>query len=99
LSSKPFAQRSRPVVAGVIASLLTASLLFGVATVVAADPKDGPAHDALSFIEERFGYQNQLRYDLHRLLGKVLSVCPCTAGLSREQYRRASFHRPRTVSP
>ncbi|HVD30709.1 MAG TPA: hypothetical protein VNE19_03245 [Methylomirabilota bacterium] len=85
-------RRSRPLAVLALAVLLVATLLFGGGAVLAAEPESGPAHAVLGFVEQRFGYQNELRYDIHRFLGKVLSICPCTADLSREQYRKASFH-------
>jgi hypothetical protein len=99
LSKGSFVRTGRSVVARVLAVLLGATLLFGGTALVAAEPRTGPAHEAWTLIELRFGYQDGLRYDIHRFLGKVLSFCPCTAGLSREQYRKASFHEPDTGSP
>lgn len=66
---------------------------------MAAESENGPGHEAWRFVEQRFGYQDELRYDIHRFLGKVLSICPCTAALSREQYRKASFHLPHIDPP
>lgn len=57
-------------------------------------PKDGLGHDIIDAIEMPFDQSEGLRYNTHLALGKILSLCPCTAGLSRDQYRRASFHRP-----
>ena len=63
-------------------------------------PQDGPAHELLDAIEYPLRDNEGLRYNVHTVLGKVFSLCPCTAGLSADQYRRAWFHRPeKTPNP
>ena len=63
-------------------------------------PQSGLGHDVLDLLEYPIGENSPLRYNVHLALGKIFSVCPCTSGLSADQYRRASFHRPQpTVTP
>ena len=63
-------------------------------------PQSGLGHEIVDLIEAPIGDNDVLRYNAHVVLGKVFSICPCTAGLSADQYRRASFHRPRpTATP
>jgi hypothetical protein len=73
---------------------LCASLLGGSLVVLAVShPVDGPAFVIRGALEERLD-SRELRYAVHQALGTLFSLCPCTDGLSREQYRRAWFHRP-----
>jgi hypothetical protein len=64
-----------------------------------ARPASGLARDLLDVIEYPIAQSEELRYDTHRALGKLFALCPCTAGLSADQYRRAGYHRPRSPTP
>lgn len=75
--------------------LLATTLLVVTLAAVALEPSSGPGHRIIDAIEERIGESEELHYYAHQILGKVFSLCPCTAGLSREQYRKAAFDRPR----
>jgi hypothetical protein len=57
-------------------------------------PQSGLGHEIIDMIEFPISDNDAVRYNAHNVLGKVFSLCPCTAGLSADQYRRASFHRP-----
>ena len=67
----------------------------GILAIYVARPEDGPAHELLDAIQSPIRQNEALQYSVHLALGKMFSLCPCTAGLSADQYRRASFHRPR----
>ena len=67
----------------------------GVLAIYVARPESGPAHELLEMVEYPIRQNEPLQYNVHRALGKMFSLCPCTAGLSADQYRRAHFHRPR----
>ncbi len=69
-------------------------LTAGVLAIYVARPESGLGHYLLDAIEYPIRQNEGLQYDVHRALGKIFSLCPCTAGLSADQYRRASFHRP-----
>jgi hypothetical protein len=69
-------------------------LTAGVLALYISRPKSGLGHELLDAIEAPIRQNDELLYNMHRALGKAFSLCPCTAGLSAEQYRRASFHRP-----
>ena len=79
---------------GAAATLVLApTLLIGALVAVETEPSGGPGHRIIDAIEQRTGESDELHYLAHQLLGKVFSLCPCTAGLSREQYRKAAKHR------
>ena len=97
LRSRPRSLRAshvRAALRAVALLLLTAALLIGALAAVELEPSGGPAHRLIDAIEQRIGESEALHYYAHQVLGKVLSLCPCTAGLSREQYRKAARHRP-----
>jgi hypothetical protein len=75
--------------------LLSGSIL----AIYLARPESGPGHELLDAIEYPIRQSEDLQYNVHRALGKMFSLCPCTAGLSADQYRRASFHRPHQETP
>jgi hypothetical protein len=83
----------------VVATLAVVAILFVVTAGVALADHFGPARGLVDAIERQIGPNDPLHYDVHLAMGKVLSLCPCTAGLSRDQYRRAAFHRPRPSEP
>lgn len=70
----------------------------GVLALYVSRPESGVGHDILDVIETPFDHDQTLRYNAHLALGKLFSLCPCTAGLSSDQYRRAAFHRPRATN-
>jgi len=74
--------------------VLALTLLIGALAAVETEPLGGPGHRIIDAIEERVGVSDELHYYVHQALGKGFSLCPCTAGLSREQYRKATQHRP-----
>jgi len=74
-------------------ALIAATLLIGALAAVELEPAGGLGHRIIDAIEQRTGESNALHFYAHQALGKVFSLCPCTAGLSREQYRRAAQHR------
>lgn len=69
-------------------------LTGGVLALYLSRPESGLARDVLELIEYPLSQNEDLHYGVHSALGKTFSLCPCTAGLSAEQYRRAWFHRP-----
>jgi hypothetical protein len=80
----------------IAAALLLASLtLFTAAVAVAVADRIGPLRPIVNELELRIGPNDELHYQVHTVLGRILSFCPCTAGLSRDQYGRAAYHRPR----
>ena len=79
---------------GSAAVLLAGALLIGALAAVEMEHAGGPLHRLIDAIEQRTGESDELHYYAHQVLGKVFSLCPCTSGLSREQYRKAAFHRP-----
>jgi hypothetical protein len=82
---------------GIAATLLTLLLVFGgLLGLYLSRPESGPGHDFLDAIQAPIRQNEELQYNVHRALGKLFSLCECTAGLSVDQYRRASFHRPKT---
>jgi hypothetical protein len=84
----------KQIAVGVAASLVLApTLLIGALVAVETEPPGGPGHRMVDAIEQRIGRSDEIHYYGHEALGKILSFCPCTAGLSREQYRRAALHR------
>lgn len=91
--------RTRRWVPGIAAAGSIVLLLFGAATAAALASRFGPTRALIDAVERQLDPSDSLRYDIHRALGKVLSFCPCTAGLSREQYGRAAYHRPRPILP
>jgi hypothetical protein len=74
---------------------LVGMLVFTAAVGVALVDRFGPLRPYVNAIEQRIGPNDELHYVVHSALGRVLSLCPCTAGLSRDQYGRAAYHRPR----
>jgi len=76
--------------------VLLASVLLssGALGLYVSRPESGLGRDVLDVIEYPIRQDEGLRYKTHRALGKIFSLCPCTAGLSADQYRRAWFHRP-----
>lgn len=88
------ASRARAALRAVALLLLAAALLIGALAAVELEPSGGPAHRLIDAIEQRIGESDALHYYAHRVLGRVFSLCSCTAGLSREQYRKADRHRP-----
>jgi len=75
--------------------IFIAAVMTGVAGIAVAEPDDGPGRGLVNSIESRIRENDQLHYQIHRAVGRVLSICPCTARLSASQYYRAGFHRPR----
>jgi len=75
--------------------ILVAALMIGVAGIAVAEPDDGPGRGVLNAIESRIRENDELHYQVHRAVGRVLSLCPCTARLAASQYYKAGFHRPR----
>lgn len=69
-------------------------LMAGVLAIYVSRPQSGPGRVLLVAIEYPIRQNEELQYNAHRALGKLFSLCPCTAGLAADQYRRASFHRP-----
>jgi hypothetical protein len=66
----------------------------GVLGLYVSRPESGPGQVLLDAIEYPIRQNEDLQYNAHRALGRLFSLCPCTAGLSADQYRRAWFHRP-----
>jgi hypothetical protein len=95
MSAKPRSWLRARWLRAVIALALASSAAFTLAVGVALADRTGPLRPIVSDLDQRIGYNNEVHYWLHTGLGKVLSVCPCTAGLSRDQYGRAAYHRPR----
>jgi hypothetical protein len=81
----------RWVAAGIFAFAFLSS---GVLGLYLSRPESGLGRNVLDVIEYPIQQDEGLRYNTHRALGKIFSLCPCTAGLSADQYRRAWFHRP-----
>ena len=80
--------------------LLAVTLLTsGLVALYLSRPISGPAHELLDALEEPIRPSEVLMYNVHRALGEIFSLCPCTAGLSEDQYRRAGFHRPADETP
>ncbi len=75
--------------------LALAVLGCGSIVVLAVEPDDGPASQIVGFAERVLGQNDDLHYNIHRSLGKLFSFCPCTLTLSRSQYEKAFYHRPR----
>ena len=85
----------RAIAAGSCVLLL---LTGAVLALYLSRPKSGPGYEIVDMIEYVVGDNDAVRYNVHTALGKIFSVCPCTAGLSADQYRRAAFHRPKPVT-
>jgi hypothetical protein len=75
--------------------LVLAILPSGVIVVALIEPDNGPGAQVVGFAEQLIRQNEDLHYNIHRVLGKVFSFCPCTQGLSRSQYQKAFYHRPR----
>lgn len=91
----PRARRIRRWLRGVaVAGCALVLLSSGVLAIYVSRPQNGLGHELLDAIEYPIRQNEELQYNVHRALGKIFSLCPCTAGLSADQYRRASFHRP-----
>jgi hypothetical protein len=73
--------------------VLAPALLLGALIAVETEARNGPGHRIIDALEERIGQSDELHYYVHEALGKVFSLCPCTGGMSREQYRKAALHR------
>ena len=86
----------RVVVVVVLAAMLLTS---GLMALYLSRPISGPGHELLDALEEPIRPSEVLMYNVHRALGEIFSLCPCTAGLSEDQYRRAGFHRPADETP
>jgi hypothetical protein len=82
-----------------IAGCAVVFMSSGLLAIYISRPQSGPAHALLDAIESPIRQNDGLQYNVHRALGKMFSLCPCTAGLSADQYRRASFHRSRGATP
>jgi len=79
----------------VLAGSLALVAAFGaIAATAIAEPDSGPSHALIAAIEDKIRENETLHYQVHRVLGKAFSFCPCTARLSRSQYEKAAFHRP-----
>lgn len=78
----------------VIAISAMMMLSGGVLALYVARPQSGLGRDVLAAIEYPLRLDDGVQYNVHRALGKIFSLCPCTAGLSADQYRRAWYHRP-----
>lgn len=74
--------------------VIATTLLIGALAAIETERAGGPLHRIIDAIEQRTGESDALHYYAHQVLGKVFSLCPCTAGLSREQYRKAALHLP-----
>lgn len=70
-------------------------VVAGLIALYLSRPAGGPGHEVLDALGYPFRQSEALQYDAHRALGKLFSLCACTAGLSADQYRRAGYHRPR----
>lgn len=55
----------------------------------------GPGRDFVNFVSDRIGPSDELRYTVHTVLGHLFGLCPCTDGLSRLEYSKAAYHRPK----
>ena len=75
--------------------LAFAILLSGLVVVALIEPDDGPGSQIVGFAEDQIRQNDELHYNIHRTLGKIFSFCPCTLTISRSQYQKASYHRPR----
>ena len=78
-----------------ILALVLAILPSGFIAVALIEPDDGPGAQVIDFAEQQIRQNEELHYNIHRVLGKVFSFCPCTERLSRSQYQKAFYHRPR----
>ena len=74
-------------------------LTWGLVALYLSRPISGPGHELLDALEGPIRPSEVLMYNVHRALGDVFSLCPCTAALSEDQYRRAGFHRPADETP
>jgi hypothetical protein len=70
----------------------TVSMAFAVAA------NDGPGRALVNVIKERIGPNDELHYAVHTALGRLFGLCPCTDGLSRLEYSKAAYHRPKPRS-
>jgi hypothetical protein len=77
--------------------LILAILPSGFVVVALIEPDYGPGAQVAEFAEEQIRQNEDLHYNIHRVLGKVFSFCPCTERLSRSQYQKAFYHRPRPL--
>ncbi len=73
----------------VVAASAAASPLAAVAL---AEPEGGPAQGLLDWAEDRVRENDQLHRAIHLALGRIFSICPCTASLGQSQYRKAGYH-------
>jgi hypothetical protein len=76
-------------------ALVLAILPSGFIVVALVEPDVGPGAQVAEFAEQQIRQNEDLHYNIHRVLGKVFSFCPCTARLSQSQYTKAYYHRPR----
>ena len=86
----------RPLAAAVVVLAIVPS---GFIVVALIEPDDGPAAQIVDFAEQQIRQNEDLHYNVHRVLGKVFSFCPCTESLSRAQYQKAFYHRPASPQP
>ncbi len=90
---RPYRRRRLRAIA--LALIIGAGLLTSPLVLIAvAEPEGSPAHPPWEWAEEQVRRDEQLHRNIHLALGKVFSVCRCTAELSASQYRKASFHGP-----
>jgi hypothetical protein len=80
-----------------IVVLVLAILPSGFIVAALVEPDYGPGAQVIEFTENQIRQNEDLHYNIHRVLGKVFSFCPCTARLSRSQYQKAFYHRPRPL--
>ena len=101
LAAVPRARAVRRTVFRTVAVAMCVLVLMtaGIMAIYVSRPQSGLGRDLLEAIEYPLEQNETLHYNAHRVLGKMFSLCPCTAGLSADQYRRAAFHRPRDEKP
>jgi hypothetical protein len=75
--------------------LAVAILPSGLIAVAIVEPDAGPGAQVVDFAEQQVRQNEDLHYNIHRALGRVFSLCSCTADISRSQYEKAFYHRPR----
>ncbi len=76
------------------AALTLVFVMSSGALAFAVAANTGPGRELVNFAKDRIGPNDELHYVVHTVLGHVFALCPCTDGLSRLEYTKATFHRP-----
>jgi hypothetical protein len=71
--------------------------LAAVLVVVVGVVWPAAGRTALTPLDQTVRAHERLHFAIHLAAGRVFSICPCTRGLAREQYWKASMHAPTSM--